>query len=97
MEGLEHDLDKALNMKLVLCPFEQLSGMKINFYKRKIFYFEKVKEEEKTRGDDGGGNRSTGACSDCRGGKCHQGHRRWPPYSHTKGNRRLVSVNISSP
>jgi hypothetical protein len=25
---LEHDLEKALNMKLVLCIFEQLSGLK---------------------------------------------------------------------
>ena len=31
---LEHDLEKALNMKLILCIFEQLSGLKINFHKR---------------------------------------------------------------
>jgi hypothetical protein len=34
---MEHDLDKALNMKLILCIFEQLSGLKINFHKSKIF------------------------------------------------------------
>ena len=30
---MEHDLVKARNMKLVLCLFEQLSGLKINFNK----------------------------------------------------------------
>ena len=28
---MSHDLEKALNMKLILCIFEQLSGLKINF------------------------------------------------------------------
>jgi hypothetical protein len=28
---LEHDLEKALNMKLILCIFEHLLGLKINF------------------------------------------------------------------
>jgi hypothetical protein len=43
---LEHDFEKALNMKLVLCIFEQLSGLKINFHKREIFCFGKAKEVE---------------------------------------------------
>ena len=30
---LEHDLEKAVNMKLILSIFEQLSGLKINFHK----------------------------------------------------------------
>jgi hypothetical protein len=30
---MEHDLDKALNIKLVFYIFEQLSGLKINFHK----------------------------------------------------------------
>ena len=30
---MSHDFDKALNMKLILCIFEQLSGLKINFHK----------------------------------------------------------------
>jgi hypothetical protein len=34
---MEHDLEKALNMKLVLCIFEELSGLKINFHKSGIF------------------------------------------------------------
>ena len=36
---LDHDSDKAKNIKLLLCNFEQLSGLKINFYKSEIFCF----------------------------------------------------------
>jgi hypothetical protein len=36
---LEHDIAKAVNMKLVLCIFEQLSGLKINFHKSETFCF----------------------------------------------------------
>ena len=43
---MEHDLDKAVNMKLILCIFEELSGLKINFHKSEIFCFGKAKEEE---------------------------------------------------
>jgi hypothetical protein len=43
---MDHDLDKALNMKLVLCIFEQLSGLKINFHKSEIFCFGRAKEME---------------------------------------------------
>ena len=39
---LEHDLDKAVNMKLIICIFEQLSGLKINFHKSEIFCFGKA-------------------------------------------------------
>ena len=41
---LEHDLAKAMNMKLIMAFFEQLSGLKINFYKSEIFCFGKAKE-----------------------------------------------------
>jgi hypothetical protein len=41
---LEHDLEKALNMKLILCIFEQLSGLNINFHKSELFCFGKAKE-----------------------------------------------------
>jgi hypothetical protein len=34
---LEHDLENDLNMKLVFCIFEQLSGLKINFHKSEFF------------------------------------------------------------
>jgi hypothetical protein len=40
---MEDDLDKALNMKLVLCLFEQLSGLKINFHKSEFFVLEMLK------------------------------------------------------
>jgi hypothetical protein len=43
---MEHDLQKALHMKLVLCICEVLSGLKINFHKSKVFYFGKVKDVE---------------------------------------------------
>jgi hypothetical protein len=45
---MEHDLAKAKNMKLVLCLFEQLSGLKINFNKSKLFCFGCAKEEQET-------------------------------------------------
>jgi hypothetical protein len=43
---LEHDLQKAVNMKLILCLFEELSGLKINFHKSVLFAFAKAKEVE---------------------------------------------------
>lgn len=43
---MSHDFDKAINMKLLLCVFEQLSGLKINFHQSEIFYFGKAKEQE---------------------------------------------------
>jgi hypothetical protein len=43
---IEHDLAKAINMKLNLCFFEQLSGLKINFHKSENFCFGKAKEVE---------------------------------------------------
>src|ERR1041384_7654925 len=45
---MEHDLAKARNMKLVLCLFEQLSGLKINFNKSKLFCFGRAEEEQET-------------------------------------------------
>jgi hypothetical protein len=43
---MEHDVEKAVNMKLILCFFEELSGLKNNFHKSDIFYFGRAKEEE---------------------------------------------------
>jgi hypothetical protein len=34
---LDHDVEGVKNLKLLLCAFEQLSGLKINFHKSKIF------------------------------------------------------------
>jgi hypothetical protein len=42
---MDHDLEKAMNMKLILCIFEQLSGLKINFHKSEVFCFGKAKEQ----------------------------------------------------
>jgi hypothetical protein len=36
---MEHDLEKALNMKLILCIFEELSGLKINIHQSEVFLF----------------------------------------------------------
>jgi ABC-type proline/glycine betaine transport system ATPase subunit len=36
---MQHDIQKALNMKLILCIFEELSGPNINFHKSEIFCF----------------------------------------------------------
>jgi hypothetical protein len=43
---MEHDLEMARNMKLLLSAFEQLSGLKINFHKSEILCFGKAKEHE---------------------------------------------------
>jgi hypothetical protein len=43
---MEHDLDKALNMKLVLCIFEQLCGLKTNFNKSELYCFGRAKDLE---------------------------------------------------
>lgn len=36
---MENNLDEAKNLKQVLCAFEQLSGLKINFHKSELFCF----------------------------------------------------------
>jgi hypothetical protein len=36
---MEHDLEKAQNLKLILLAFKQLSGLKINFHKSDFFCF----------------------------------------------------------
>ena len=45
-------------MKLLLCVFKQLSGLKINFHKSEIFYYGEAKDFEdqyiKLVGCDGG-------------------------------------------
>jgi len=40
---LEHNLEQAHNMKLILCAFEQLSGLKINFHRVKFSVLMKQK------------------------------------------------------
>ena len=41
---LDHDIDLAKNMKLLLCVFEQLSDLKINNHKSNIFCFGQARE-----------------------------------------------------
>jgi hypothetical protein len=41
---MEHDLEKAKNLKLILSAFEQLSGLKINFHKSELFCFGEAKD-----------------------------------------------------
>jgi hypothetical protein len=36
---LDHDLEAVKNLKLLLCAFEQLLGLKINYHKSEIFCF----------------------------------------------------------
>jgi len=43
---ISHDIQKAINMKLILSTFEQLSGLKINFHKSEIICFGKAKYHE---------------------------------------------------
>jgi hypothetical protein len=40
---MEHDLEKARNLKLILSAFEQLLGL--NFHKSELFYFGEAQEE----------------------------------------------------
>ena len=43
---MDHNLEHAHNMKTILCAFEQLSSLKINFHKSKIFCFGEAKNYE---------------------------------------------------
>jgi hypothetical protein len=42
---MEHDIEKARNLKLILLAFEQLSGLKINFHKSELYCFGEAKNE----------------------------------------------------
>jgi retron-type reverse transcriptase len=41
---MEHYLEKARNMKLLLSTFEELFDLKINFHKSDVFYFGEAKD-----------------------------------------------------
>jgi hypothetical protein len=43
---LDHDLEKSKNLNVLLCAFEKLSGLKINFHKSEMFCFGEAKELE---------------------------------------------------
>jgi hypothetical protein len=42
---MEHDLDKAQNLKLIFLALEQLSGLKINFHKSELFCYREAQDE----------------------------------------------------
>ena len=42
---MEHDIEKAKNLKLILSAFEHLSGLKINFHKSELFCFDEAQDE----------------------------------------------------
>jgi hypothetical protein len=42
---MDHDLEKARNLKLILAAFEQLSGLKINFHKSELFCFDDAQDD----------------------------------------------------
>jgi hypothetical protein len=41
---MDHDLNNAQNMKLLLCAFEQALGLKIVFHKNELFCFGQAQE-----------------------------------------------------
>jgi hypothetical protein len=43
---MEYDLEKARNMKLLLSAFQEVFGLKINFYRSEVFCFGQAKEFE---------------------------------------------------
>jgi hypothetical protein len=43
---MENNMEQEKNMKLLLCAFEKLSGLKINFYKSELFCYGQAKEIE---------------------------------------------------
>jgi hypothetical protein len=43
---MENDLERAKSMKLLLYAFEQLSGLKINFYKNELFCYGAAKSNQ---------------------------------------------------
>ena len=42
---MENNFDQAVNMNLLLCAFEQLSGLEINFHKSEWFCFGEAKNQ----------------------------------------------------
>jgi hypothetical protein len=41
---MDHNIEQATNLKLLLCVFEQLSCLKINFHKSELFCFRDAKK-----------------------------------------------------
>jgi hypothetical protein len=43
---MDNDLERVKNMKLLLCAFEQLLGLKINFHKSELFCYRVAKANQ---------------------------------------------------
>jgi hypothetical protein len=43
---IDNDLERAKNIKLLLCAFEQLSGLMINFHKNELFCYAAAKANQ---------------------------------------------------
>jgi hypothetical protein len=43
---MKNDLEQVKNMKLLLCAFGKLSGLKINFHKSELFCYGEAREME---------------------------------------------------
>jgi hypothetical protein len=41
---MEHNMEKSLNMKPIMCIFEELSGLRINFQKSEVSCFGKAED-----------------------------------------------------
>jgi hypothetical protein len=46
MVFMDHNMEQARNVKLLLTAFELMSGLKINFHKSELFYYGLAKEHE---------------------------------------------------
>jgi hypothetical protein len=44
---IDHNIDQARNIKLLLSAFEQMSGLRINYHKSELFCFYRAKDEER--------------------------------------------------
>ena len=71
---MDHDLENATNLKLILSAFEQLSGLKINFHKSELFCFGDAQEPRRTglparRSSAAPGGRRS--CGELRIGRAH--------------------------
>lgn len=43
---MENDLKEARYLKMILCAYEKLSGLKINFHKSEMFCYGKAERED---------------------------------------------------
>jgi hypothetical protein len=73
---MDHDLEITRNLRLILSAFEQLSGLKINFYKSELFCFGEARDEATLYAELFG----------CGGGKFHISYSGIPNYYQSLSN-----------